>query len=1067
MTELRPSAVVPDADARDIARTVLDVNLLVEAGAGSGKTTLMVDRVLTMLQAGVPTDAIAAVTFTRKAATELRERLEKKVDVAIEAAVADAVMHTRLRLARRELDRAYVGTIHGFCGRLLREQAIAAGVSPDFEEVEEGAAARVAREWYRRWVAAERGAAQEAVLALGIDPVSLLDAMLVYDAHPDVAFDATPEPAPQADALRNGVRALVQAARPLLPETPHENGWDGLQRTLRRLARLEPILDWNDLVAVARLAESLEPKSAIDFKVTRWERKRTAQGPAKALNDQAIALATGAVAEFLTAWRAHRYAPVLAFVRRAALAWREERARRDMLTFEDLLRVAAELLRERPDARRLLGERWRYLLVDEFQDTDPLQAEVCLLLASPPEQGSDWHDVTPRPGALFVVGDPKQSIYRFRRADIQTYEFVRQRFTVFGRVLRLTANFRSTRAIADVVNAHFATVFSSPTESSATQAVFAPMETVTDAHIGAGVARYTVAVQKKGKQAVAEADAVLIASFIRREVDAQRATFSDFMVLTAGKAELRAYASALAEFNIPAITSGAKASLEHELRELLILLDALAAPEDAVQVVAALEGLFVGVTSSDLYVASQRGIRFTIAEAPATADDAVSVGLTRLHRWYVESRQLSPAAMLDRLLDDTGLLAFTASQLLGDRRAGLLLGLVDALRDAAPDGGTVAALRDVLDATIADEDREYSLQPGNTRAVRVMNLHKAKGLEAPIVFLAASVAGRVQHGPDYVIHRDARTGLAMGVLRIDDARKRDVARPADWMAWVTREAAREAEERARLLYVATTRAAHSMFIGFPEAGESAWAALLPVLDARQVEQRVFDPMDSPGRERAASTPRAVRSAIGVADARRATASVGRQHHEAVTTEAKRALDDMDESPVVRSAAPRDPRRAEDGRAWGSAVHKAIEAALRLEGTALDARLAAIVWHEFEFDANEAARAERLDRLRGALGVAQRHPAWAQLTAGAWATEVPIAQLVSTERGQVLREGVIDAIRLDNSGWLVVDWKSDRVNASGWARVLPTYEQQVALYAEALRAISGRPAEGVVVHVAPA
>src|SRR5690606_28853649 len=126
-----------------------------------------------------------------------------------------------------------------------------------------------------------------------------------------------------------------------------------------------------------------------------------------------------------------------------AEAYERDRLRAGTLNFQDLLQFAARLLRESPAARRELGERYRYLLVDEFQDTDPVQAEVLFLLGSEPESGTQWRDTVPRPGALFVVGDPKQSIYRFRRADMTLYAQVKQRFEELGAVVELVANFRS------------------------------------------------------------------------------------------------------------------------------------------------------------------------------------------------------------------------------------------------------------------------------------------------------------------------------------------------------------------------------------------------------------------------------------------------------------------------------------------------------------------------------------------------------------------------------------------------------------------------------------------------
>jgi ATP-dependent helicase/nuclease subunit A len=999
---------------------------------------------------------------------------------------------------------------------LLREQAIAAAVSPDFVEVEDAVAREVGGEFFREYVswgrggergpstAALRASAQDdggadsaqddggaaAVIlsdaprrgaeskdlsarpeldtlrALGIEPATLLDAMFTIDANPDVTFTAIPAPPPSVDRFRTALQSLLDAALPLLPSQQPDNGWDALQRTVRRLSLAVDTIDWSSLPAVVRLAESIEPKSTRTVTLNRWRAERSAQAPVKALKEQAVEFGDGPLATFLRDFRVHCHAPVLAFAQRAAQAWSDERARRDLLTFEDLLRLAAKLLRERPDARAALGLRWRHLLVDEFQDTDPLQAEVCLLLASPPESGNDWRRVQPRDGALFVVGDPKQSIYRFRRADIQTYELVRKRFAEFGQVVRLTANFRSTHAIGAVVNEHFRKHFASTDDPQSTQAPFAELSTLTAPLPGQGVFRYPVTPPDKRADSLYTADAELVASYIAREIAAQRAVPQDFLVLTWRKRELAAHAAALAARNIPAVTSGAESDSTHELQELRQLIDALSEPTDMVQVVGALEGLFVGATPADLYAAQQRGIVFTIAEPPPDQADVVATGLARLHGWFQLSEMLSPASLLDRLLDETGLLAYATSQFLGDRRAGLLLGLVDAVRDVAAEGGDLAAIRSVIDATISSEEREFTVLPGLTRAVRVMNVHKAKGLEAPIVFLAANKPGS-DRAPGHIVHRDAVTGAAHGVLRITSTRgfqERVVSQPADWDDWVATEARLSGEERERLLYVAITRASHSLWIATPTTGDSPWSALTPALDACTVPEVPITVTPAAGRDGASATRRSVLRAIDDAQHRRQVAAVGTVRFTAVTAEAKRALDATDDAPITRV------RMAErgtgdDGRQWGTAVHDALEAALRLDGQALAERLEAIVWHSLDEGQPDDARAAMLVALSEVVAAARAHPTWAALhTPGRRWTELPIAHVVEQNGERTVREGVIDAVHDGAEGWTVVDWKSDRVSASAWASRVEGYTRQVGLYAEALQALSGRVARGAVVHL---
>ena len=170
----------------------------------------------------------------------------------------------------------------------------------------------------------------------------------------------------------------------------------------------------------------------------------------------------------LTRWRRYLHPIIMRAVAPASEEFAAWRRRNGRLNFQDLLLIARDLLREHPSVRRAFQERFLPILVDEFQDTDPIQAEILFYLTGEDTDEKDWRELSPKPGSLFVVGDPKQSIYRFRRADIETYGAVRDRLEKTGRVLNLTANFRSTGRLCGWVNGVFARRF--PETATAQQA---------------------------------------------------------------------------------------------------------------------------------------------------------------------------------------------------------------------------------------------------------------------------------------------------------------------------------------------------------------------------------------------------------------------------------------------------------------------------------------------------------------------------------------------------------------------------------------------------------------------
>ena len=335
---------------------------------------------------------------------------------------------------------------------------------------------------------------------------------------PDVTFPAGEIPVPEADECHRGLADLLEEGLRLMPRSEHADGWDDLQRLLRRLNFLRQVHDWNDL---ARFMTVLEEVRTRKITQKRWSDTKEGKAAVKAYAERWNVFVDARVGPTRQRWQEYRYAPVMGFLAPAARAFALEREASGRLSFTDLLICSARMLKQSARARGELGRRYRHLLVDEFQDTDPVQAEVCLLLASDPEEGTDWREVTPRPGAVFVVGDPKQSIYRFRRADIETYEFVRGRMERVGAVLRLTRNFRSTSPIEALVNGYAAEVF--PAEASRYQAPFAPMQAVSEEGPGDGVFRYTVS-WARGKAEMLADDAGRIASWIAGEIEAGRRT---------------------------------------------------------------------------------------------------------------------------------------------------------------------------------------------------------------------------------------------------------------------------------------------------------------------------------------------------------------------------------------------------------------------------------------------------------------------------------------------------------------------------------------------------------------
>lgn len=975
----------PDHEARRRIREELDTNFLVEAGAGSGKTTSLVERMVELVVRGAVSsvERIAAVTFTRKAAAELRERFQSELERRLAAGeVLPDEVRGRLDEALRNLDGAFIGTIHAFCARILRERPLEGGVDPGFQELSARDADLLAQEFWNAYL--ERLVQDEDPLLedldrVGLRPGQLRKAFQRMQGYPDVEFPAPgvkPPSRREIDAVRRKVLDLLKEAEKIWsPELP-ASGWDKIQGHVRDLRHSLQVTGWKEDRDFLEALSDVAGGSDSAYKITQknWRDKARA----KELGASFIEILGGPDSpggRLLNRWRAWRYGAAIRFARAAAREFAEYRRRTARLDFDDLLTLTARLLREHPSARRDLGKRYARILVDEFQDTDPRQAEIIFLLASDPMEGegpaeregpaeeegsTDWRRARPRPGALFIVGDPKQSIYRFRRADIQLYKFVRDCFEEAGAVLELTANFRSRRDIGRIVNDVFGRGGLFPEEATPQQAPFSPLNTLAreEAPVREGVFCYGVEVKGRQHRAAAESEAVRIAAWIERRVRSGERRPEDFLVLTRGRGRLHLYARELETRGIRVDVTGAKLDMEEELRDFVALLECMCDPTDSVKVVTVLTGLFFGLDLEALTAHHLARGRFDVLAPGSKGHAGVREALETLHRWWRQAARLPADVLVDHLAAEVGLLPLAGALEEGSTRVGVLALAFDAVRETVLGGdaslpGAVRALR----AALESREAEAPLEPGRGDAVRVMNLHQAKGLEAKVVVLAHPVAPQ-EHPPTMHVRR-REDGRAEGFMLVEGERGRAVlARPLDWSELEAAEKAFEEAEEARLLYVACTRAEEELVVArhvsVPNKKESAeayrkrrqeevravsWGPLDEWLEKHAVALELEGGEGAPTEE---APPRVEEIEARVQESRERLEALRTPTHAFVTvtkiakaTESGRRDEAAPaqaggggEAPAVEGAAPGGGTvQGFRGFSWGSAVHQALAAAL--------------------------------------------------------------------------------------------------------------------------------------------
>ncbi len=1086
----------PDQDERLRIREDLERNFLVEAGAGSGKTTSLVDRMVALVRSrACKVEEIAAVTFTRMAAAELRQRFQVELENAAARLREEDPERRLLEEAIRNIDGAFLGTIHSFCARLLRERPLEAGLDPGFRDMQETEAYRSQRKAWTDFL--ERLAADEdprlrELKRLGIPPERLRDAFDKLVENPDVDFvheEVDPPDPVEVAALRAGFDELLDRASALMKDRNPEDGWDSLGKRVRTLRYWRRSLDWKN---PSVFFDAVAKVHGIRTKPTqkRWADTASGKLQARKLGEdiRRFGAPGGKADELLRRWWAYRYPVALGVARAAARNYARERKARGELTFQDLLVLSAELLRDNPQARRELGLRYRRVLVDEFQDTDPLQAEILLLLASDPESnGSDWRTVVPRPGALFVVGDPKQSIYRFRRADISLYELVKQRFQEFGEVLHLEANFRSLRDFGALVQGVFDDEAHFPDEDSDRQASFAPLRARTK---GPGLlAAYSVHGKRQGD--VAMDDAARIASEIADRVANGGRKPGDFMILTRTRKFLSVYARALEDRNLPVEVSGTGVGFEDELRAFLMIFRCLADPGHEVRVLTALTGPFFGLSLDRIVRYRDLGGRLSIDFAPA-GDCEVAEAMGVLHKWWRLARHEPADVTAERLVDGIGLFPLAAAGALGEMRAGAVVYLMDAVRARALAGdSSLAGAVDAMETALEWDDAEAPLIPGRPDCVRVMNLHRAKGLEADVIFLAAPF-GVYDWEPRMHVSRTG-TGRARGTIPIVASRgftTEIIAQPLDWEESREREREFEAAEQVRLLYVAATRAKHELWIargrGLSRAVKpSPWADVEDWVAAEAARERITPschcfvldelPIDPPPAPDRLDPSTDLDAPLGAA-----AAGVNRNREPTYRLETVTARAKGNEAASVPAAstgphevrtdeftaAPHEPESG--GYEWGSVVHDVLAAAgERTDGEAL-ALYARGLLIEHERPVDSTGAPTELGTLLSLVDSVRTSGIWARAMASSERhSEMPFA-VNRTPAGhppEVL-EGVIDLVFREGDHWVVADYKTDSGDDPGFVERTGQYRAQVDLYAECWEQLTGEVVgERVLVYTA--
>ena len=837
-----------DADIRHQAVSEHDRNLIVTAGAGTGKTTLLVDRVLHLLLGrGCSIREVIALTFTEKAANEMKVRVREKLEEIIKAltqkgkvpeALTDKIDQIKdchnvtaeqighyARQSLDYIDQAMIGTIHSFAAHLLRLYPIESGVDPGFK-VDEGQYFKdlFDQEW-SNWLGKELviGTPNEKKWLTVLEQVGLNSLEKLARALADftLSLEELRKSLTQTDysrQLKQWLKPLAAQMKALAAQCTKPN--NNLQTQLN-----ETSIFFNGIINSG--LKIIQDKTEEDLSVLKGVVSSAKQGWAEADVKKARDLVkeSRTIIKGLLKVDHQLLRTIVDLLLPFARHFRETFLKAGYLSFEGLLALTRDLLRNYPGVRASIKKDFKAVLVDEFQDTSPIQYEIILFLAEAKgQQVNEPKDVKLEKGKLFIVGDPKQSIYAFRRADIEAFDWVREIITKQqGAELPLQANFRSHQGILEPINNIFEQLI---VKNERLQPDYIPIIPQRPAKLPAQkIETILITPSSEGRLKADDAragEAEAISQWLAHATGSEeildpagqrkKLEYRDVAILFRGLTQIQPYLEAFRRHQIPYVVEGEKYFYSNqEILDFFNLLRVIENPHDRVALIGLLRSPLAGFTDREIYQLKQMDLfdyRQTIpAKAPRREYCRKFYGL--LNDFHQTHGRWSISKLIDEIFRKTFLLEITAGYLHGEQRLANLMKIYQMAVDMGREGNlTLKAFLHQMKQRIneLEEEGESPLADETLDAVKILSIHKSKGLEFPVVILAN------MHGQALSQKKDNSQPASFDWTSGKFSLALPEVRNLEHLMMVDKESKKNEAEAKRLIYVAMTRARERLIL---------------------------------------------------------------------------------------------------------------------------------------------------------------------------------------------------------------------------------------------------------------
>jgi len=834
----------------ELSDRTFQTNYLIEAGAGAGKTFILSNRIVNqLLHCEARPEDLVAITFTEKATQEMINRIDREISNRLAAEIeehGDSEEAQRLRNLSDSIDQMQISTIHSFCRTLLMTMPFQSELGPEFEVTEDEKT--LSGIFFEQKIRENPALFDELESKTGMSRAFMLENFqAICESRAELQF--TPLTDERHAQLLREMEEQAHQIWNVLQENVNPDAVAELEKSttgavikllpqIREVMRLKNGPESSFVKAVLNVCNPCLATQPITMEaIVRVLRLKDRNGKKVTLTANR-ALLEGHWNAIVDRWSWLIHGCTMELLASLIPEYREYKKSLKIATQQDLLYCTRNLLRDSTEARRYFHQRYHCIYVDEMQDTDPVQAQILFYLTTDEEHfdPNDWRNCRPVPGSLFLVGDPKQAIYRFRGADIDVYKTLIDLFkSGIGDVITLHFNYRSSSEITDFSDA----IFASKLKAGPYQAEYNSMTAVHGASERSMIRTYP---------STRDSDPQKIAAFINQMVrdrvllgldgEEHEASYNDFMILTNRNNRTEAYVQALSEYGIPCSMSGAKKYADiPQINRLTLVLKYLADTGDELKLASVLVNCY-GIPFPLMRAYRQRAGKLNadhqrvklslLQEDAAEQFEEIFTALDELKLLRSKAKSISASSVMDWIAKKS--LAVWGSEKASDFRKEYAM-LLQFIRELGQ--GEILSLPEIaagaevlLDGSA---DRELLLD-GDDNCVQVLNLHKAKGLESEVIILACDSefpVKAVKH-----VSYDGNQELLYNCISYKNDYHQDIilGKTETWDSEAGAEELQFLEKQVdRLLYVAATRAKTCLLIG--NASRNTWGSLVKAVQA--------------------------------------------------------------------------------------------------------------------------------------------------------------------------------------------------------------------------------------------